>query len=84
MLRRAKRKAKQAGGSAAKEEFVTRKNAKGSTLLNACLTCGEEFDSRSKLFAHIKRTKHGVLKDMLYNEDDNGTRKGKRKRRNRR
>ncbi|KZP27306.1 hypothetical protein FIBSPDRAFT_1040188 [Athelia psychrophila] len=43
-----------------------------------CNACKEQFDSKTKLFAHINETGHAAAKGIVLEDDGNGRKKGKK------
>lgn len=60
--RRAKRKAKAAAKEGGGATAGKAKGGGGGDAGTDCAVCGAEFGTRNKLFAHIKKTGHAVLK----------------------
>lgn len=56
-------------------------SAESKDTSNVCVTCKSEFDSKNKLFAHLKKTNHGVYipKETAPNAVTSTSKKGRRK-----
>lgn len=54
-------------------------SAESKDIAHICVTCKSDFDSKNKLFAHLKKTNHGVYIPKETVSTATSTKKGKRK-----
>ncbi|CAK5065225.1 unnamed protein product [Meloidogyne enterolobii] len=54
---------------------IQKKTLPSGPVAYECHTCGEEFDSKSKLHIHLKQSGHAIIKSVINPPVNSGTNK---------